>query len=153
MDRGAPVLYAPSCTVLLQLEARETKAAAEANQPVLLVGHCQYQAAAEPGGQELAGQLAARNWYGRLGGWLVDLPSTALELDWLNEVFQRGGQKVAWVREQWATEWNVRGNVAGRRLVHFATHGLVDQSWGNLFGALALTPGSQPDHPQDDMGI
>ena len=150
VDRGPPVLYAPSCTVLLQLEARESKGAAEAKEPVLLVGHCRYQAAAEPGGQEVLGQLAARNWYARLGGRLVDLPSTALELDWLNEVFQRGGQKVARLREQWATERNVRGNVAGRRVVHFATHGLVDQSWGNLFGALALTPGSQPDQAQDD---
>ena len=33
--------------------------------------------------------------------------------------------------------------------MHFACHGLADQSLGNLFGALAVTPGSASD-PADD---
>jgi CHAT domain-containing protein len=73
-----------------------------------------------------------------------------VELEWLNEAFQRGGQAVAWLREDWATEWNVRGNVAGRKVVHFAAHGVVDQRWGNLYGCLALTPGQQSRGPEDD---
>ena len=36
-----------------------------------------------------------------------------------------------------ADERNVRSNLPGRRIVHFACHGLVDQAYGNLFGALA----------------
>lgn len=42
MDVGPAVLYAPSCTVLLQLERREGQSQVEAKQPVLLVGDCVY---------------------------------------------------------------------------------------------------------------
>ncbi|MCS7239623.1 MAG: CHAT domain-containing protein, partial [Thermoguttaceae bacterium] len=84
------------------------------------------------------------------GGRLVALPASAIELEWLNVALQRGGWRVAWLREDWATERNVRGNVAGRRIVHFACHGLVDQRMGNLFGCLALTPGKDPSRPGDD---
>ncbi|MEM3433857.1 MAG: CHAT domain-containing protein [Candidatus Methanomethyliaceae archaeon] len=150
VDRGPPVLYAPSCTVLLQLEGRQAEGAGQAKEPVLLVGHCRYGVPSEGAGEDVLGQLAARSVYARLGGQLQELPSTAWELDWLKEVYQRGGQEVAWLREEWATERNVRRNVAGRRVVHFATHGLVDQRLGNLFGALALTPGRAAEDPRDD---
>ena len=41
-----------------------------------------------------------------------------------------------------ATEAAVGANLAGRRVVHLALHGLADEKFGNLFGALALTPPS-----------
>jgi CHAT domain-containing protein len=95
--------------------------------------------------------IAARRWYGQRGGRLEELPSTALELEWVNAAYQGAGERVAWLREDWATERNVRGNVAGRRVVHFATHGLVDQRWGNVFGCLALTPGREGEAEDDGM--
>jgi CHAT domain-containing protein len=50
-----------------------------------------------------------------------------------------------------ATEANVRANVAGRRVLHLACHGLADQSYGNMFGALALSPGnSRTVDPNND---
>ena len=49
-----------------------------------------------------------------------------------------------------ATEANVRLNVKGREVVHLACHGLADESYGNLFGALALTPGKDAANPADD---
>ena len=55
------------------------------------------------------------------------------------------------LRKGLATEYNVRGNVAGRRLLHFACHGLTDQAYGNFFGCLALTPGPHAAiNPADD---
>ena len=44
------------------------------------------------------------------------------------------------LRDQAATEGNLRAQIAGRRLIHLASHGLADQQHGNFFGALALTP-------------
>jgi CHAT domain-containing protein len=35
-------------------------------------------------------------------------------------------------------------------VVHLACHGLVDESYGNLFGALALTSGPDPDNAGND---
>ena len=93
VDVGPAVLYAPFCTVLLQLEGREAAGAAQAKEPVLLVGHCQYRQAPQGSRQEVLEQLAARSVYARVGGRLEELPSTALELDWLNQVYQEVGQK------------------------------------------------------------
>src|SRR5262249_41875929 len=36
------------------------------------------------------------------------------------------------------------------RVVHLACHGLTDQTHGNLFGALALTPGNGAQNAADD---
>jgi CHAT domain-containing protein len=48
-----------------------------------------------------------------------------------------------------ATKAQVHKNAAGRKLLHLACHGLADQSHGNFFGALALTPGGS-DEAGDD---
>ena len=56
------------------------------------------------------------------------------------------------LRGSHATEDNLRRNVSGRRIVHVACHGLVDQAHGNLFGALALAPG-RPGGGLDDDGF
>jgi CHAT domain-containing protein len=45
------------------------------------------------------------------------------------------------LKKESAREISVRKFAPGREILHFACHGLVDQSYGNLFGALALTPG------------
>ena len=39
-----------------------------------------------------------------------------------------------------ATEKAVRAAMPGQRVIHIAAHGLADERFGNLFGALALTP-------------
>ncbi len=49
-----------------------------------------------------------------------------------------------------ATESNVRAQIANRRFVHLAAHGLIDQRYGNLFGAIALTPPPAISAADDD---
>ncbi|MEM3433858.1 MAG: CHAT domain-containing protein [Candidatus Methanomethyliaceae archaeon] len=149
VDKGPPVLYAPSATILLNLSERAPVRSEGGREPVLLIGDCNY------GGEGAAGEegallAAVRGVYRTVGGRLGAIPHTATEVTWLSRVFQEGGQEVAWLRREWATEWNVRGNVAGRRVVHFATHGFFDNGWGNLFGALALTPGPEKDRLEND---
>jgi len=47
----------------------------------------------------------------------------------------------------------VRQNIVGRRIIHFACHGLVDNSFGNFFGALALTVGGRAENELRDDGF
>ena len=75
------------------------------------------------------------------------LPYSAKEIRWVADVFGEKGIDAGDAQGDKATERTVRDNVSQRRIVHFACHGLVDQAYGNLFGALALTPGPKPDDP------
>jgi len=85
-----------------------------------------------------------------VGGRLEPLPYSEWELSFVAQVFQGKGIEVARLKGKMATERNVRANVRGRRLVDLACHGLVDQRYGNLFGALALTPGPDGREGADD---
>ncbi len=40
--------------------------------------------------------------------------------------------------------------MAGKRIVHLATHGTSSQTYGNLFGGLLLKRGSDPTNPDND---
>ena len=73
-----------------------------------------------------------------LGGKLARLPGTAVECRQAERAFGSGQVKV--LEGPDATEQNVRAAIRGRRIVHLAAHGLLDESHENLFGAIALTP-------------
>jgi CHAT domain-containing protein len=89
--------------------------------------------------------------YGLFGGSLAPLPFSGRESRWVSEVFQQQGIAAGQLTGNKATEAQVRFNVAGRRIVHLACHGLADEQWGNFFGALALAPGgSQQSGATDD---
>ena len=149
LDAGPPIQYAPSATILLNLAERENGNAAIDRPPVLTVGDCRYSQRSEVDGDLLA-QLAPRTRYANLGGHLRPLPFSEKEMRYVAKVFGKREISVAWLRREMATERIVRHNASGRRILHFATHGLVDQAYGNLFGSLALTPGPKPDNPADD---
>ena len=160
LDVGLSILYAPSSSILVNLaqrgeaaklaSPRSTKAAAEParSQPVLTIGNPLYGREARPA--EPNASLTALARYSVGDGDLRPLPYTAIESNWLAAVFQRSGIPVAALRGPLATENNVRANVAGRKILHFACHGLIDQKFGNFFGALALTPGNADSSPADD---
>jgi len=151
LDIGPPIQYAPSATILLNLAEREAAGSRLADRaPVLTVGDCQYNLASDVDEESIVADLAPRNRYASLGGQLKPLRFTEKEMRYVAKVFGKREIPVAWLRREMATERIVRHNVSGRRIVHFATHGLVDQSFGNLFGSLALTPGQKSENPADD---
>jgi len=150
LDVGPPVLYVPSGTVLGNLLERPEGATPPAKQPVLTVGDCRYGDSPQEQAQELWAAWTPARRYSSLGGRLTALQHAGQEMQWVAEVFGRAGTKVAWLPRELATEAAVRYNLPGRRIVHFACHGLVDGAWGNLFGALALTPGPNPQDPAND---
>jgi CHAT domain-containing protein/Flp pilus assembly protein TadD len=153
LDVGPAIEYAPSATILMNLAERQEQSGLKDQkdrEPVLTVGDCRYGQPAQADDRDLLAQLAPPARYGTLGGRLRPLPNSAAEVRWVAKVFGEKGTKVAWLNGDMATEAIVRFNAPGRRILHFACHGLVDETYGNLFGALALTPGPNPDDPADD---
>lgn len=146
LDVGPPITYGPTASLMENLNQERPLVPSE-RKPVLTVGDPAYAANASP--PMGAPESAAR--YGLAGGSLAPLPFSGREAQWVSEVFQKQGIAAGLLNGAKATEGQVRFNVAGRRVVHLACHGLADEKWGNLFGALALAPGdaSQPS-PADD---
>lgn len=149
LDVGPPIEYAPSATILMNLAERQ-RSGDEERSPVLTVGDVRYgKPSAGQRGDALA-DLNASSRYASLGGSLSDLPFTKLEVAWVAQVFGKTGVKVTELLRDRATEANVCRDAKGRKILHLACHGLVDQAYGNLFGALALTPGLDASKPADD---
>ncbi len=141
MPKGRGFLE-PSVTVLDSLRIRPDVKFAPDREAVLTVGDPVY------GETELQAN-AARSVLAR--GQLSRLPNSGLESRWVSEIFGKDGKSAVRLLEADATEANVCEAAAARKLIHLACHGLTDQAHGNLFGALALTPGTNPDEePRDD---
>jgi CHAT domain-containing protein len=150
LDIETPVVYGPSATVLHHLSQRPVRETTPDREPVLTVADPAYPEK-ETVREGPLGQLSAEARYRTARGRLQRLPQSAKESDQVAENFRRAGMKSVQLLRDQATEDGVRMNSPVRRIIHLACHGLVDQSWGNLFGALALTPGARSKtHPTDD---
>jgi len=150
LEAGPPIVVAPSASLLVNLAARQDEAKKPAEQPVLSIGDCVYGAPAKAGDGELLSALSPRNRYSGVGGQLDPLEYAGAEIDAVGRSFRDQKIRVATLRGKTAREQPVRQYGPGRRVLHFATHAVVDEAYGNLFGALALTPGSKPDNAADD---
>ena len=148
LDRGPATLYAPSASLFFNLSNRK---AAESERQVLTVGDPTYEqdSASTPDTEE-SGLMAARasRSFARFGT-LSLLPWTAREVEWITNACRQAGHVVTTLVKTDATEANVRKNISGQQIVHLACHGLADDSYGNMFGSLALTVGD-PNDPNDD---
>jgi len=136
LDAGVPVLYAPSAKVLASLRRREAQ---PLQGSVLTVGDCLFGKVVMPPSRPGAAPEILSPERLHFSDWEVDWVAKAL-----------GKARTTVLKRQQATEASVRKNAPNGRLLHFACHGLVDHSYGNLFGVLALTPGPDPDNPADD---
>jgi len=150
LDAGPPIAYAPSATILLNLADREAPARPGGAAQVLSAGDPQYGASPAAPSSEVLAQLSAPARYSRLSGRGVSLPYAGWETQWVADVVGEQGFPVTTLTRSEATEARVRAALPGRWIVHLACHGLADQAYGNLFGALALTPGRSPGDPADD---
>ncbi|MGI6419683.1 MAG: tetratricopeptide repeat protein [Thermoguttaceae bacterium] len=148
LDAGPPITYAPSATILRNLEDRKPDSTGTAR--LLSVGDPQYEASppGETGGAQARQSTAAD--YTRLGGRLARLPYTGWETEWVAGVVGEQGFAVDRLTRSEATESRVRAAMPSHWIIHMACHGLADQAYGNLFGALALCPGRAPADPADD---
>ncbi len=153
IDALPPISYAPSATILMNLKSRP---AADASGPATLLtaGNPHYP----QGDPKLRGELLAsaagavsRDAFLELGGRLPLLPGTSNECARIAAAFPADRVK----RLEWdtATEANVRANIAGKRYIHLAAHGLVDSQHDNFYGAIALSPGPSANQSFDDDGF
>ncbi len=142
LDSGIPLSYCYSATLLQLLRDRPEATSLPGVESVLSVADPAYTNST-PGvedGNDRNGTPATR--YVLAGGSLAKLPFTAVESQWVADVFRDAGRQTESLLGNSATENAVRQRIAGRRYVHFACHGLVDESAGNRFAALAVTPGT-----------
>jgi tetratricopeptide (TPR) repeat protein len=141
LDEGPPLRYAASATLLQRLAARGPVQAGG----VLSVSDPLYDAA--------DGAAILRGRFEPEGSPLARLPGTARETRAIVEAFAgAGGPGVTVLEGREADEPRVRAELPGKRYVHFATHGLVDQERGQLFAALALTPAAVETGRTEDDG-
>lgn len=152
LDLGPPIVYAPSTTVLYNLaQRRSADGATVAIEPVLAVGDPSYpQRINQLASSGVLTQLTARSQFSSHGGDLTPLPFSGQEARWVREVFQQQGLGTLMLIKGQATEAQVRAALPGRKIIHLACHGRADQRFGNFFGSLALTPGSDVKNPSDD---
>jgi CHAT domain-containing protein/tetratricopeptide (TPR) repeat protein len=150
LDDGPPISYVPSGTVSQALASRPASSAAQIQ--ALSVGDPTYDSGASGSRQDAPDPLqdfAAHRAGARGRASLQPLPYSQTESRWVAEVLGRQGYSVERLTGEQATEQAIRQRLSGRRIVHLACHGFVDQDTGNYLGALAVTPGDALD-PADD---
>ncbi|MBX7072284.1 MAG: CHAT domain-containing protein [Pirellulales bacterium] len=147
LDVGPPISYAPSVTVLDALRIRPAVDLEAEWEPVLTLGDPSY--AAE--GADITAEEASRAVL--LRNRLTPLPHSGVESQWVSEVFQKSGMTAVQLRGAEATEGYLREYGPGRRILHLACHGFADQSYGNVFGALALARPAEGEFDPSDDGM
>jgi CHAT domain-containing protein len=105
---------------------------------LLSVGDPNYPQVDESEHKAPAGTILAE--YRALGGPLSPLPGTLDECRSVEQAIAAGSPAAdrLLLTGNDATVSNVRSQIEGRRFVHLATHGWVDQRRGSIFGAIAL---------------
>lgn len=149
LDVAPPLVNAPSATLLANLAKADVKGA----EGILSVGDVLYGPPADTTGSRggALSSLASGARYSSLRGGLKPLPFTGRESAWVIESFKSLGIPTGALRKDQAREASVRAYGSKYEILHLACHGLVDQGYGNLFGALALTPGPKgAADPSDD---
>lgn len=86
-------------------------------------------------------------------GVLPSLKGTRKECAQLAECCLRRGMLVKPLLQEEATEKNFVEFVRGRGIVHLAAHSVMDQKYGNLFGAIALTPSADAVSTEGNDGF
>jgi CHAT domain-containing protein/tetratricopeptide (TPR) repeat protein len=143
LDELPPIVYAPSAAVLTLLADRPRPSSGA---PLTLLTVCNPayppEKATEQGGKE-----ARRGGVLGLRGQLPPLPGTAQESRRIRALFDPA--LVTAIEGPGATEPAVAKAVAGKRFIHLAAHAFADDHFGNLFGAVALTPPAKPSADED----
>ena len=153
LDLLPPTTYAPSLEIYRQLVNEERRRGDEIS--VLSVAYPNYDARLN---SRRSAALAGLSSFGlefiAQGGTLPPLPGTKQESDAVCRAFEAslaGRARVVPLTGADATETKVHQELTNSRFsyLHFAVHGLVDQRYQNLFGALALSTPARPT-PDDD---
>lgn len=151
LDRMPPTVYAPSANILASVRRRAATSPDSLRRLLSVADPVYDRDPVEATAAVTRGSLSSTTFFA-VHRDLPPLPGTASESDRIVKAFQSGQRGVRQLLQLKATEGNLVPELPGCGWVHIATHGLVDESYGNLFGGLALTrpaSGSATD-PRDD---
>jgi CHAT domain-containing protein len=129
IDELPPVCYAPSIAAL----------AVVLNRPRVLDGEASLLTVGDPAYPEATSGSASP---------LPRLPFTAVESKRIRQFFPT--ERVTALEGERATEANVVAALPGKRFVHLAAHGFADETPGNEFASIALTPPRGKAEPNND---
>jgi CHAT domain-containing protein/tetratricopeptide (TPR) repeat protein len=142
LEELPPVVYAPSSGILAYMvdRPRVTREALS----LLTVGNPDYPQAA-PGTK-----VASTRGTPFVVGFRGQLPLLAGSLHESQVVGKYFPGRAVTLTGKDATEKSVVAAMRGKQVIHIAAHGFADDRFGNLFGALALTPPSKVTSSDDD---
>ncbi len=141
LDDGPAIRYAPSLATLDALAS--TRGASAPAHDVLSVCNPRY-ASTDAGAAKTRGVVVLRDA-------LAPLPGTERETKSVVAAF--GKDRVTVLCGDAATEAAVRDAIAGKEVVHLATHGLVAGGRSDLLSSLAFTPASTSQRDLRDDGF
>lgn len=145
LEELPPIVYAPSAAALAAIVDRGVPVG-ELEQNLLTVGNPTYPQEAVAVANVEPITVASRAAVD-LHSLLPPLPYTANECHRIEKLFNP--QDVVLLEGSTASEENVVAAIRGKRVVHLAAHGFSDDRFGNMFGALALTPPTADDPKAD----
>lgn len=148
IDDLPPLVYAPSATALAVLAERQDQEPGSVMN-LLSVGNPAYPQSEGAEDAVLAKRMTAGTLLG-LRGELPLLPFTGEECRRIGGLF---AENAVVLEGEQASEQNLVSAISGRRIIHIAAHGFADERFGNLFGALALTPPSPGTETPDNDGL
>jgi CHAT domain-containing protein/tetratricopeptide (TPR) repeat protein len=138
LDELPPLVYVPSAAIL----TRAIAPPASGLPTLLTVANPAYRrGVSRPASNVDESQRRNIEQLRVLSSRLPDLPGTEKE----SEAIRRHFKDVASLSGGRATRQAVIDNIAGKRVVHVAAHGFATEDFGNLFGALALSPTADDD--------
>lgn len=147
IDELPPLIYAPSGSILAVLADRRDSTRRD-RATLLTVCNPAY---VEAKASEAVADTRDGGAFVGFAGQLPRLPFTDFESKQIRRYFPN--DRVTTISEAAATERNVTQAVRGQSIVHIAAHGFADPRFGNLFGALALSPSAIPLAASDDDGF
>lgn len=152
LDDFPPIAYAPSANILANLR-RRPDVPRENLRRLLTVGP-QYGPPSATAATTLIAQVElTRDSFEGMIGPLPELKGAKQECERLEGSFKQRGLEVLRLLESDATESRFTDVVGGCGLIHLAAHGLVDERYGNLFGAIALSPSGNEQLGDADDGL
>ncbi len=144
LDVCPPVVYAPSIKVYRRLkEAARRDDGTISN--VLTLGNPAYP----PFDKTIAKLRLEATSLEQLRRVLIPLPGTERESSNVEALCREYGKRLTRLTGASATEKNLRASLSEVEIAHLATHGFVDDSNGNQFGALAMATGDGVSHEDD----
>jgi CHAT domain-containing protein/tetratricopeptide (TPR) repeat protein len=143
LDDYPPMIYAPSAAALVLLANRPAPTGDEDS--LLTVCNPAY-----PQTKAMAPVPPTRGTRQAVGfaGQLIPLPFTSEESKRIRKFFPTN--RTVTLEGDQATEARIRAEIGTHAVIHIAAHGFADASFGNIFGALAVTPPAQPQSAEND---